>query len=107
MQRTATLPHLHHVDAASHQSADQPEPERHVGPTLVTARVLFERVHRPEKWILTPHRGQALVRMPHALGVSVVEETLIELAPVVVPAEKSKARHELEPGHGEDDIRVC
>ena len=70
------------------------------------AMMILERIHRPEKRIRAAHRGHAFVRMPHAVGVAVVEKPLVELAPVVVPAEIAEPRHQLEPRDREHDVVV-
>ena len=48
----------------------------------------------------------SLVRMPDAVLVAIVEEPIVQLAPVVVPAEISEPRHQLEPGDRERHVVV-
>src|ERR1043166_985736 len=78
------FPAAHHRKGPSAQPSNESEPERHVRPTLVAAQMILERVHRPEERIGASRRTHSLVRMPDAFGISIVEETLEQLRPVVI-----------------------
>src|SRR5262249_25831666 len=96
----------HHVDSSARQASDEAEPEGDVGPPLVAAHVILERIHGPEQRVGAARRARTLVRMPHAGRVAIVEEAVVQLAPVVVFSQEAETRHELEPRDGEHHIVV-
>jgi len=71
----------HHVDSPPHETADEPEPERDVRPSLVAAHVVLERIHRPEKRIRATRGIQSLVRVQDAIAVAIVDALGARLVP--------------------------
>src|SRR3954469_6748846 len=94
------------LDGSPSESSDQTETEGDVRPALVSGTMILEGVHRPQKGIRAFRRGHSLVRMPDAVGIAILEKAIEQLAPVLVPLEEAKPRHQLQPRDRHDDVFV-
>src|ERR1051325_1266339 len=63
----------HQLDRASGQASDQAQSEGDVGPALVAAAVLLERIGSPQEGIRRTRHTEAFVRMPDAARVATRE----------------------------------
>src|SRR5262249_20364066 len=94
------------LDRAPGQARDEAKAEGDVRPALVAAVLLLERIAGPDEWARALRNGHPLVRMPHAVAATILEEPLEQLGPVLVALEEAHTSHQLQPMERGGHVRV-